>query len=355
MNGPSQLVESPPPPLACPRTGAPLSPEAGALRAPGGASYPVVAGIPRFLRFEPQEDGPTAARLAELNRLAHQQGWRAALEEVYRDDPAMVRYVTAGGRGSFLDLVPLSGEHDVLEIGASLGQLTVPLARRARSVCALEVVPGQAEFAAERCRQVGLDNVAVAVGGDDCRLPYRGASFDLVVLNLVLEWCASRCLDEPFVEVQRRLLGEMARVLRPGGALWLSTKNRFALRLLLGRRDEHLHDLPFGSALPRWLGAALLRRRGHRRAGGLLHSHAALSAMLRQAGFEGLRSFWAAPEMRHPDRFVPTDAASVRAARREGGLVQGELRSTRALMPLVPAALVKHLTPGLAFLATRRR
>ena len=57
--------------------------------------------------------------------------------------------------------------------------------------------------------------------------------------------------------------------------------------------------------------------------------------------------------MRYPAHYVPTDAASIREARRSPGFVQGETRSTKLLMRFIPASLVKNFTPGLAFLATK--
>ena len=86
----------------------------------------------------------------------------------------------------------------------------------------------------------------------------------------------------------------------------------------------------------------------------MLYSHNKLKALLRDAGFERIKTYWAAPEMRYPTHYVPTDAVSVREARRKPGFLQGEMRSTRMLMPLIPAWLVKHFTPGLAVLATKR-
>jgi len=329
------------------RAGAVLESETGATR------YESINGIPRFLRFGPVEDPASESVLQRLNALARDEGWQAALASVYASDPGMIRYVTESNRGSFIDLLPLRPDSDVLEIGPGLGQFTGPLAHRARSVAALEVVPGQAEFVATRCRQQGLDNVRVAVGGDDCRLPYADASFDLVVLNLVFEWCASRCVDEEPERVQRRLLDEMARVLRPGGTLYLATKNRYALTYVIGKPDEHAHRVRFGNALPRGLMTWLLRRRGLPRAPGLLHSHDALAGMLRDAGFARSRSFWATPEMRYPLEYVPTDTESIRTARRRSDFVQGDSRSVRALMRWVPAAWVKHFTPGLAFIASK--
>ena len=287
--------------------------------------------------------------------IARESGWEAALTAVYGDDPAMIRYVTMTDRASFIDLLPVTKQSKVLEIGPGLGQFTALIAQRANAVYALEIVAAQAEFAAQRCRQQGVTNVEFAVGGDDCRLPYHDGAFDLVVLNLVFEWCAWRCKDEQFTDVQHRLLNEISRVLKPGGAVYLTTKNRYALRNLIGEPDEHCHDIRFGSALPRWLGRFFMRIKGHSRPLGMLYSHNKLKAMLHEAGFEKADSFWATPEMRYPTHYVPTDTPSIRAARKRPGFVQGETRRSKLLMRFIPAPLVKHFTPGLAFLATKRR
>lgn len=339
----------------CPRTGAPLREEGQVLRsATSDVVYPVRVGIPQFRRLDSDSHDP-GDHLQRLNALARTEGWEEALRTVFRDQPTMLRYVTRPDRASLLNLLPIDKQTDVLEIGPGFGQFTPLLAQRARSVCALEVVPDQAEFAAERCRQQGLQNVRIAVGGDDCRLPYADQSFGLVVLNLVLEWCAIRCTDEPMDVSQRRLLSEIARVLGPGGSLYIATKNRYALKYLIGRRDEHAHGMRFGSALPRPLMNWALKRLGHTRPSGMLHSHAGLDALLQQAGFSHTRSFWAAPEMRYPTHYVATDAESVRHARRQPGFVQGEGRSDRWLMRWIPAPWVKYVTPGLAFLAKKPR
>jgi SAM-dependent methyltransferase len=338
----------------CPRTRSPLRLEGMSLKGDAAASvYALRNGIPQFLCFGATEGPETSARLQQLNAAAANEGWLAALTTVYASDPAMVRYVTEANRATFLDLLPIDRQSDVLEIGPGLGQFTAAMARRAASVSALEVVAGQAEFVARRCREEGLHNVRVAVGGDDCRLPYADASFDVIVLNLVFEWCASRCVDEDPLQVQHRLLTEMARVLKPGGTLYLATKNRFALKYLIGKRDEHVHGMRFGNALPRWLVGLLLRLRGLPRAPGLLHSHPTLAGMLRHAGFDRVASFWATPEMRYPKEYVPTDADAIRSARKRDDFVQGEGRVGRLLMRRIPAPWVKYFTPGLAFLATK--
>jgi hypothetical protein len=54
--------------------------------------------------------------------------------------------------------------------------------------------------------------------------------------------------------------------------------------------------------------------------------------------------------MRFPEKMVRTDPKSIREARR-AGIRQGAGRAERLLMSLVPASLVKHVAPGLSFLA----
>jgi SAM-dependent methyltransferase len=277
---------------------------------------------------------------SELTAIARRDGWSKAIAQQF----GTAEYLTDERRGIFLDLLPIQGA-DVLEIGPGFGQFTDRIARHAKSVAALEVDPEQADFIREKLRQEGITNTMVTTGGTDCRLPYADRSFDLVILNLVLEWCAT-AIDEPHEVAQLRLLLEIARVLRPGGRLYVATKNRFALRYLIGKPDEHYHNMRFGSALPRWFADRVHGRRSR----GRLYSWRGLRKLLSQAGFAVEQSWWAAPEMRFPEKMVRTDPKSIREARR-AGIRQGDGRAERLLLSLVPAPLVKHVAPGLSFLA----
>ncbi len=77
------------------------------------------------------------------------------------------------------------------------------------------------------------------VSGDAEMLPFAGQCFDLVHANLLLHWC-----DDP-----RRVLGELARVTKPGGLLLLSTLGPDTLKELKESwlaidTDAHVHDFP---------------------------------------------------------------------------------------------------------------
>jgi SAM-dependent methyltransferase len=336
--------------FVCPRSRAPLSRSGDAFVGPGGERYPVKDGVPYFLALPPREDPGTVAMLERMTGRAREIGWRQALQESGND----VGYVTSEQRARYVDLLPLGPTTRVLEVGASLGQGTAALARRAGSVDAVEVVPGQAAFAAERLRQDGHTNVTLCAAGDDCLLPFPSGRFDVAVLNLVVEWCAQRG-HVTAAQAQRRLLSEVSRTVRPGGLVFVATKNRFGVQYLTGGPDEHASNVPFGNALPRWLldlALRAVRRPGLER--GLLHSHAELRRMLVDAGLHTIRSYWAAPDARYPVAYIPVEPDAVRAARatlRPEHL--GASRRVRTLMRIMPARLVKHVAPSLVFTGVR--
>ncbi len=311
------------------------------------------SALPAHLRFPQPNDSVEDAPNCQLVRLAGERGYQAALESEL--DEANRKYVSNPARLTVLELPDIQQSDDLLEIGASLGQMTVELATRAKSVTAIEVSPRQAYFLHERCKQQELDNVSVHIGGDDCRLPFPDASFDVVIFNLVFEWCATRLPDESFQAGQQRMLNEISRVLRPGGRMLLNTKNRYALMLLIGKRDPHLFNLRFGNALPRFI-ANLLTAKKQKKEGrlmGRLYSFRKLNRMIREAGFETIQNFWLAPEMRFPNHAVETTSTSINELRRKAPTDIGEFRSTRWIMKFLPAFLVKHLTPGLCNVATK--
>ncbi|MBA3301353.1 MAG: class I SAM-dependent methyltransferase [Thermoleophilaceae bacterium] len=106
----------------------------------------------------------------------------------------------------------LRGDERVLDFGAGTGRLLGLLARRAGQAVGAEISPGMAESANAALAEVPNARVETYDGE---RLPFDDASFDAAVAVLVLQLY----FDRP--EILQRSLGEIARVLRPGGRLWL--------------------------------------------------------------------------------------------------------------------------------------
>ena len=125
----------------------------------------------------------------------------------------------------------------LLDIGCSQGHITQKLGEGFGMVVGLDL-------ADEVGRRPGFHFVQA----DGCQLPLRSATFDVILLNHVLEHVPS----------PQSLLDETWRVLRPGGICYLATPNRYTFL-------EPHYRLLFLSWLPRPLAHQYVRlaRRGN--------------------------------------------------------------------------------------------
>ena len=311
----------------------------------GSMSYSVKEGIPNFLSTGSWET-KNNARLEHLISIARKSGYKTALETVMEDD----HYVTDTSRAAYLNLLPFDKEAQVLEIGASLGQHTRLIAAKCKYVEALEVIPEQAIFAKLCCEQDGITNVSVSIGGDDCKLPYKDDVFDVVVMNYVLEWCAGRS-GLPPKTAHELIIKECNRVLKPSGVLFLSTKNRFNARLLLGAVDEHV-EFRFGNALPRWLMQLLSKINPPSISPGYLHSFGTLYSIILGSGFHKVTAKLALPDARYPLIYSGFTAAEISALRSNQKLLASN-RLTKFLLTKVPSRAIKWMAPSLVFIAEK--
>ena len=103
---------------------------------------------------------------------------------------------------------------DVLDLGCAGGFMAEALALRGANVTGIDPAAEAIDAACRHTRETGL-NISYDVGVGEA-LPYDTASFDAVVCVDVLEHVAN--LD--------RVLGQVARVLRPGGLFLYDTINR---------------------------------------------------------------------------------------------------------------------------------
>ena len=97
----------------------------------------------------------------------------------------------------------------MLDAGCGYGVFSAAAARRGADVVSIDIGPRLVALASARAQSHG-------VVGDACQLAMRDESFDIVISSEMLEHTV-----EP-----ARAIGELARVLRPGGWLVLTTPNR---------------------------------------------------------------------------------------------------------------------------------
>ena len=123
-----------------------------------------------------------------------------------------------------LGLVDLSGVRQALDAGCGTGAFLLPLARRlaaqSGSVIGLDLSEGTLGEAQARAQAEGLPVTCVI--GDVEALPFDDCSFDLALANYMLYHVPE--LDHA--------LGELRRVLRPGGTLLAATNGEGHMREL---------------------------------------------------------------------------------------------------------------------------
>jgi ubiquinone/menaquinone biosynthesis C-methylase UbiE len=148
----------------------------------------------------------------------------------------------------------LPTEAAVLEIGPGPGVLLQQITGRSRAAVGVDLSPGMLVRARERLRRAGY--VARLVQGDIARLPFAAHTFDGIALTFMFS----------AVPDGAAAMGEMARVLRPGGVIALvdacepADGNRVAL--WLARQWERFGDfMRDESALMRAAGFDIIERR----------------------------------------------------------------------------------------------
>jgi ubiquinone/menaquinone biosynthesis C-methylase UbiE len=123
----------------------------------------------------------------------------------------------------WINQLAIPARERVLEIGCGSGRCTVALAQRGYLVQAMDSVAGMLDSTQERAAQAGVTS-SVSVGlGDAHNLPFQDDSFGLVLAIGVI----------PYLHSPQKALGEMARMLRPGGCLLVTAANRLRLNRIL--------------------------------------------------------------------------------------------------------------------------
>ncbi len=154
--------------------------------------------------------------------------------------------------------IPMDSESIVLDVGAGMGRSTIPLARVAKRVVAFDKSILRARFIKRRVASEGLTNVDVFVG-DLFDLPLPDHSFDVIGMNGILEWVGLNMSFKDPRDAQVAALKICARLLKPGGYLYVGIENRWALAYLRGKDHSGIR---YTSYMPRIVADLYCRMRG---------------------------------------------------------------------------------------------
>jgi SAM-dependent methyltransferase len=172
---------------------------------------------------------------------------------------------------AWIDALGLDPVAKVLEVGCGAGLATLELARRGYAVHSTDSSADMVALASHRIAQADVGDVVLSVS-DVHDLPYGAGSFELVLALGVLPW-----LHSP-----QRALGQIARVLAPGGHAILSADNRLRLNGLVDPVENPL----FVPAKYARRGVRALRGRPSIGAAGRLYTPERVDRWLAAAGLE---------------------------------------------------------------------
>ncbi len=204
----------------------------------------------------------------------------------------------------------------MVDVGCSQGHISRKLADHFRFVVGVDPDPEG---------KPGSDGFHF-IQADGCLLPLASSTFDVALLNHVLEHVPSA----------QGLLDEIWRVLKPGGICYLACPNRFSL-------VEPHYRLPFLSWLPRYLGNLYVRltRRGNHYLDHL-PSYWQIKRLTRR--------FVVADKtiaiLTHPEEFFPEDSTLIGQSRRLGWLPVPLLNT---MVPWLPVWILVMKKPEITY------
>ena len=218
------------------------------------------------------------ARVQNLVEDVFESSW-SYWRDVYGDDSfaAAVYQARHDGALAWIDSLHLPAGSRVLEIGCGAGFLTVALAARGYRVESIDSSAAMIASTHARLADAGLADAVAARVEDVHSLSAPDGSYAAVVALGVIPW-----LHSP-----ERALQEIARVLRPGGSLVITTDNRARLNFILDPRYNPVLVYPLKRELKKILG-----RVGQRPLGVLpdVHYPSRLDQLIRTVGLEKQQS-----------------------------------------------------------------
>jgi SAM-dependent methyltransferase len=113
--------------------------------------------------------------------------------------------------GALVELVPEDPQAGWIDVACGPGVVSRGIAGKVGSVSSVDLTPAMIDEAEKRTREEGVGNVSFSVG-DATSLDFADATFDGAITRLSLH----------HIPAPGRIVAEMARVVRPGGAVVVS-------------------------------------------------------------------------------------------------------------------------------------
>ena len=275
-------------------------------------SWPIKDGIPRFFQPSYYWGEVTRQDVLPIVEEVRQLGWREAATRWFNRDPGLLATVIGNERVSWFPLLGLSADSVALDIGSGYGAITHGLSSLVGQVYSLEAIPERVEFTRLRISQERILNVH-QIQGTALDPPFCDESFDLIVVNGVLEWVGEFDHNGRARDVQLRFLRKLARLLKRSGVLVIGIENRFGSNMFRGGIDHS--GVSYTSLMPRKVASLYMRnvnrkqfrttlpaRREYRT---LTYSELGYRKLLKESGVPQYSFSWSDPGYNKPLSLIP--------------------------------------------------
>jgi SAM-dependent methyltransferase len=223
--------------------------------------------------------------LTSLNESIGKVGFNKAINE--HNFTQRFDYATDPNRANSIKfLFPKKLPYKVLEIGCGYGNLTVELAKKFDHIDSVDAVYQSLLFTKHRLSNTDLSNVRLfqtnIFENENFLNCFDNESYDLIVINGVLEWIGSGSTVDSPKNFQTKFLNTCFQKLKTDGVLFLAIENRNYPGWI--RRDPH-SKLPLTAIAPRKIAnmiSILLTQKSYRT---YIYSYRSLLKLMKKSGF----------------------------------------------------------------------
>jgi len=228
----------------------------------------------------------------------------SGLDYLYKQNRFLHRYYTDSNRANGLFLLPTLKYKKILDVGCGSGIISHFLTKHAEEVYGIDICPNRLRFINIIKEKENIRNL-ILIGADIFSLPFPDNTFDLIILNGVLEWvgCAHR-LEGPR-DLQKEGLKNILGKLKKGGKLYLGIENRYGINYILGGKDHN--NSRFSSLLPRALANSFNKLTNKKNYDTYTYSMKETNILLEESGFKKIMFYAAIPSYRFPYYIHPLD------------------------------------------------
>lgn len=211
-------------------------------------------------------------------------------------------YATDPNRSNSIKfLFPNKMPYKVLEIGCGYGNLTVELAKKFDRIDSVDAVYQSLLFTKYRLIDERISNVKLFQTDNfetiDFLDNFKNESYDLIVVNGVLEWIGSGVASGKPMDFQKQFLNTCYQKLSDDGLLFLAIENRYYPGWI--KRDPH-SKLPFTTIAPRKIAnviSLLITSETYRT---YIHGYRSLLRLMKKSGFFLSSKFYVYHSYRRP-------------------------------------------------------